>query len=195
MSQVCKYAHVPVYSKQSEQPLLQQSLQQHSLLEFFPAIDIFWKLKLTQVENVILPALDTTYQSPASHFRSLQIRCFVKKRKIALLVVFFFLLLGRGTSFCATHQTISWSMTWTCFLLIPHISCFRPGLVRQCPVHQNKLKLCLHCFGAVVSNVGLQIRFLRLVHLRESRSTRFEQWLNSFCYETTDHLQQFRACK
>lgn len=112
------------------------NLQQYSLLKIFPAIDLSFFKKLTHFENVLLPTIDATYQSPASHLQCLDIQCSVKMRRIAVHVVFVDLF-GCGSSFCATHKTkfleaISWSVTWIFLLLIPWVVCFRPGLVIQC---------------------------------------------------------------
>ena len=65
------------------------------------------------------------------------------------------------------------------------------------PVHQNKLKMCLHLDRIRTWHRCLKTRFLRLVHLYEvfeDCSIRLSNDLNNF-YETTDHLQQFKADK
>ena len=81
-------------------------------------------------------------------------------------------------------------------LLIPQVCCFWPSSMELCS-SKNKLKICLHFDQIRHMAPMFETRFLRLVHLcevSENCSIRLSNDWNNF-YETTAHLQPFRADK
>ena len=119
-------------------------------------------------------------------------------RRIAVLVAVV-ILFRRHTSH-KFQEAISWSVTWIfllhCFFLKYVVSYyFRWSNV---PFRQDKLKMCLHFDQIRTWNRCMfETRFLWLVRLCEvfeNCSIRLSNDGNN-CYETTDHLQQFRANK
>ena len=104
----------------------------------------------------------------------------------------FVILFGCRSSFFATasdkfHETISWRIIWIFFLLdpLPRYLVFRlfnQYLWGKVLVHQRKQKCgFIRTWRRCSLNHGVQtFRFLRHVHLCESRSIHFNQSLNLF---------------